>query len=736
MPMIINIFESALMKRTILLLLFYTLSLANTIQVLDKQSSTPLPGVNITIVGTVEGFHTDLDGNFVLEDHHRGQDLKFSYIGYADTTMNYIDLFNVQVIYLMPDVLSLSSVEVVSSKLEWEQTDLPAIVTVLRTRELIDQGVTEVKEVLERDPSVIVTENFSGEQQISIRGSNANEVMIVYDGITMNSGYKSRFDLSWLNLNDTESISIIKGSGTLRYSSGAFGGVVVIEPQKVGRSSLVLNAQRDDQKLASYSVSDVLQWGNIRTRITYSNKELMPYGTQPGSPVTSRNFLNLYAGYAFKDTSNILGVGHVNISEARASSEDYEDSYRDQYTQVRYQGDIGILPQMNIQFINRKNSSHFLNHTGTAFLNSSDAGETSNIAVVENKILSKSFVNFARIELRNDSHVSESEVYNVKWDHLTLHDIELNQTRIAATEIAKYRTSLDLPFVDFMELNASFRYDKIDLTKSHTATRDGDIYIDQVNNETFDYLSKRNGFTLNKTRKDLKYQLFYSSGTSIRYPSMYDQYLREITTIVRYQAGDLKPELNSSLEFGLQLTIQPKNKSSVMENMDVQVSRFKNRYIDKIYYRSIPRALPTPINFSATTNLTGYEMSSSIGLFNDVIRLFAGTTRLDISSYTIFPNKPKFKDIAEVEFGAKYGSVRLQYFHEGEQFYTGSLDGINYQVVELGGRENLNFYASTKIPIFGRAIIFGLSAQNLMSDVDAPYYFDQRRWILNMGVRI
>ena len=199
------------MKRTILLLLFYTLSLANTIQVLDKQSSTPLPGVNITIVGTVEGFHTDLDGNFVLEDHHRGQDLKFSYIGYADTTMNYIDLFNVQVIYLMPDVLSLSSVEVVSSKLEWEQTDLPAIVTVLRTRELIDQGVTEVKEVLERDPSVIVTENFSGEQQISIRGSNANEVMIVYDGITMNSGYKSRFDLSRLKLKDTEYIYIING---------------------------------------------------------------------------------------------------------------------------------------------------------------------------------------------------------------------------------------------------------------------------------------------------------------------------------------------------------------------------------------------------------------------------------------------------------------------------------------------------------------------------------------------
>lgn len=724
------------MKYKTLLLLFCTLALSKTIQVVDEQTSAPLPGVNITIVGTIEGLNTDLDGYFTLEDHHRGRDLRFSYIGYTDTTLNYLDVFNQRVIYLTPDVLKLSSIEVVSSKLEWEQTDLPAIVTVLRTRDMIDQGVTEVKEVLERDPSVVVKESFSGEQQISIRGSNANEVLVVYDGIPMNSGYKGRFDLSWLNLNDTESISIIKGAGTLRYSSGAFGGVVVIEPQKVGKTALVMNAQKDDQKLSSYSISNVLQLGNLRTRITYSNKELMPFGSQTGSPITNRIFLNLYAGLAFRDTSNIIGLGHVDISENRAGSEDYEDSYRDQYTQLRYQGDIGVLPQMTIQFMKRDNSSHFLNHMGSDYWNSIDAGETSNLAVVENKILGKSFINFARLEFRNDFHRSESENLNIRWDHLNIHEIELDQTRMAATEIAKYRSSLDLPFVDFMELNASLRYDRIDLKKTHVATWDGNTYIDEVSNDTYDYLSKRNGFTLNKTRKGLKYQLFYGSGTSIRYPSMYDHYLRATTTIVLYQGGELRPELNASQELGLQLTIQLKNWNRFLENMDVQVSRFKNRYIDKIYYRSIPRALPTPVNFSAATNLAGYETSTMLGVFNDALRLFIGTTRLDISSYTIFPNKPKFKDVAEVEFRSNYGGVRLQYFHEGQQYYAGSLDGINYQVFGLNGRENLNLYLSARLPIRGRALTFGVSIQNLMSDVDAPYYFNQRRWLLNLGINI
>ena len=462
----------------------------------------------------------------------------------------------------------------------------------------------------------------------------------------------------------------------------------------------------------------------------------MPFGSYPGSIISDRNFLNLYVGYAFRDTSNILGVSHMDIRESRSPSLNYEDSYQDQYTQIRYQGDLGVLPQMTFQFMKRENSSHFRNQNEDTFLNSSDAGETSNLAVIENKILGKALINFARIELRNDFHTSESEENNVKWDQLTFHKIDLKQTRFAATEIVKYRAPLHLLLVDFMELNASFRYDKLDLKKSHIASLDGDTYIDDANNKVYDYLSKRNGFTLNKTRDALKYQLFYSSGTSIRYPSMYDEYLRENTTIVRYQSDHLKPELNASLEFGLQLTLQPKGRFNIVDLVDVQISSFKNRYIDKIYYRAIPRALPTPVNFSATTNLTGYELSTSAALFQGVVNVFVGTTRIDISSFTIFPNKPKFKDVAEVEFAVKHGNVRLQYFHEGEQYYAGSSDGINYMVVGLPGRENLNLYASSKVPILGSAIIFGVGVQNLMSASNASYYFDERSWVLNLGFKI
>ena len=47
------------------------------------------------------------------------------------------------------------------------------------TSNLLNQGSVELKEALQRDPSVVIDENARGEHEISIRGSNANEVLII-----------------------------------------------------------------------------------------------------------------------------------------------------------------------------------------------------------------------------------------------------------------------------------------------------------------------------------------------------------------------------------------------------------------------------------------------------------------------------------------------------------------------------------------------------------------------------
>ena len=58
-------------------------------RVLDRDSGEPLPGANVTIVGTSIGASTDLEGKYVLRNVPTGkQSMKVTYIGYRSVTMD------------------------------------------------------------------------------------------------------------------------------------------------------------------------------------------------------------------------------------------------------------------------------------------------------------------------------------------------------------------------------------------------------------------------------------------------------------------------------------------------------------------------------------------------------------------------------------------------------------------------------------------------------------------------
>ena len=721
------------MKQILFILFVMNIVAAKTVQVVDQQTGNGLPGVNITIVGTSDGLNTDLDGYFLLDDSYVGQSLKFSYIGYIDTTLNYSDISNVRKIQLSPDVLNLSSVEVISSKLEWEQADLPSLVTTVRTRDLVNQGSIELKEALQRDPSVVVEQGYSGTHEISIRGSNADEVLIIYDGIPLNSSYLGGFDLSWLNLNDIESLSIIKGAGTLKYGSGAFGGVVVLDPIRKGGTGFNMNYQTTDQNLKSYSLSDITQIGPLHARLTYSSKETLPFGFFNSDITAKRDFLNFYSTYALMDTANYFSFNYMDIREDVDPFPQLESNYADRYAQVKYHGKIGLLNNMIVQLMQRNNTSEEQNITDPAFEFSNETEEETQLASLENKLVLKNLVNLFKVELKQDIYTGKSNTRNVFWERDDNHHITLSQDWYALTDVFKYRSEIEVPFVDYIELNTSFRYDNIKLNKIHKAYWDGDIYIDSDSTDIFDQISRRSGFTLQKNRKNFRYQMFYTSGTNLRYPSMYDIYLRDHTTIYRYADSPLKPELIFSTELGLQASIQPSNPNSIFGTIDIQASVYKNKYNDKIYHTSIPRALPTPLNM-ISTELSGKELSVMASLFQDRMRVFIGTHRLDISSYTIFPNKPKFRDVAEIEFHNPRGNLRVQYFHEGKQYFGGTQDNINWVVQNLRGRENVNLYGSMNLKVAQKEYIIGVSLLNQLSDEDELNYFNQRKWLFNLGL--
>jgi len=58
-------------------------------KVVDRETGDPLPGANVTIVGTSIGASTDLDGKYSLKNVQAGkQSMKVTYIGYRAVTMD------------------------------------------------------------------------------------------------------------------------------------------------------------------------------------------------------------------------------------------------------------------------------------------------------------------------------------------------------------------------------------------------------------------------------------------------------------------------------------------------------------------------------------------------------------------------------------------------------------------------------------------------------------------------
>ena len=60
---------------------------------------------------------------------------------------------------------------------------------------------------------------------VSIRGSSAEQVLVLLDGVRLNTGGGGSVDFSTIPLDSIERIEVIRGGGTTLYGSDAIGGV-------------------------------------------------------------------------------------------------------------------------------------------------------------------------------------------------------------------------------------------------------------------------------------------------------------------------------------------------------------------------------------------------------------------------------------------------------------------------------------------------------------------------------
>ena len=202
----------------------------------------PLIGCNVVVVGDNAGVITDINGQFTLHVPAEAKQIKISYIGYVEQTVNIQGRADFK-ITLKEDNNALEEVVVVGYGTQKKAT-LTGAIEQVGSQVLESRAITNVGAALQgATPGLVVTRSSSrpGNEglKFQIRGLtsvNGGSPLIVIDGVPALN------DVAFQNLNpdDIESLSVLKDGSASIYGARAANGVILVTTKK-GRGKVTVD---------------------------------------------------------------------------------------------------------------------------------------------------------------------------------------------------------------------------------------------------------------------------------------------------------------------------------------------------------------------------------------------------------------------------------------------------------------------------------------------------------------
>jgi outer membrane cobalamin receptor len=128
--------------------------------------------------------------------------------------------------------IEVGRVVVTATRTEVEISDSPQSISVITKEEIMNSPHRTIPEVIQRAAGVQINQTgpMGGLSTANIRGSEAQQVLIMIDGRRINDAQNGQFDLSSLPLtkDEIERIEVLRGGASALYGSEAMGGVINI----------------------------------------------------------------------------------------------------------------------------------------------------------------------------------------------------------------------------------------------------------------------------------------------------------------------------------------------------------------------------------------------------------------------------------------------------------------------------------------------------------------------------
>lgn len=249
-------------------------------------NGTSLPGVSVSVKGTTTGTITSTDGTYTIGVPASGKTLVFSFVGMKTTEVAVGNQTQINVT-MVEETIGLEEVVAVGYGTQKKTTLSGSVSQVKGDDVLKGKATTNIASALQGEiPGLTITRTSSrpGNEgtEISLRGGisvNKTNPMIIVDGL---EAYD--WELSQINPNDVESVSVLKDAAAAIYGTKAGGGVIIVTTKrgKEGETKITYSGSAHLNYIGNeFPVADGATWGKMFLHATENDAYSLLKDGQP-----------------------------------------------------------------------------------------------------------------------------------------------------------------------------------------------------------------------------------------------------------------------------------------------------------------------------------------------------------------------------------------------------------------------------------------------------------------------
>lgn len=248
---------------------------------------------------------------------------------------------------------TLPPVVVTATRVQSALEEVATSITLITAEDIRAQQAVTVADALRNVPGLdlVQTGSRGNTTSVFLRGSNSNQILVLLDGMEMNSVTAGNFDFAHLATENVERIEILRGSGGTLYGSKAVGGVINIITKK-GRGAPELSLAAGGGNGATHR--EVVELSGSGKGLSYalSSSYLRTEGFRSLNDAYRNGAVSARLDYSFLDEGSLKGIfsmtdtnlGLVNNNNA-SSVLDPNAKEKDQHFTGQLQWEHRILPQ-------------------------------------------------------------------------------------------------------------------------------------------------------------------------------------------------------------------------------------------------------------------------------------------------------------------------------------------------------------------------------------------------------